>query len=467
MLLTISTSSNRASALSHLLHKHPDKAQVFNTWYGKAHVFYPEATEEKCTVTLLMDVDPVGLVRGRGNKKDDNFRLKQYVNDKPYVCSSLLSTTLTKVFGSALSGKCKDSELPKLVLPLEAKLAVLPIRGGEPLLHSLFEPLGYNIQTKRHPLDDKFCEWGESPYYTVTLTNDLILKDFLTHLYVLIPVLDNDKHYYVGEDEVKKLLRKGEGWLENHPAKDTIALRYLKHRKGLVRSAMERLLDENLNDEDNTIVEQAKVKNEEVLEEKLSLNEQRLIDVVKVVKEEKAKSVLDLGCGEGKLLRLLLRDKSVEKILGLDVSYRTIEIASKRLRLEDLRARDRNRIELIHGSLMYRDKRLSGFDVAAVIEVIEHLDPPRLAAFERVVFECAKPETVIITTPNSEYNVNFETLPAGKFRHSDHRFEWTREEFQNWSNNLCERFGYEVEFRTVGPVDNTVGSPTQMGVFRR
>jgi 3' terminal RNA ribose 2'-O-methyltransferase Hen1 len=129
--------------------------------------------------------------------------------------------------------------------------------------------------------------------------------------------------------------------------------------------------------------------------------------------------------------------------------------------------KQRERIELIHGSLMYRDQRLAGFDAAAVVEVIEHLDPPRLAAFERVAFEFARPGTVVLTTPNAEYNVKWPSLPAGRFRHRDHRFEWTREQFEGWATGIAERFGYAVRFVPVGPVDAAVGAPSQMGVFTR
>jgi 3' terminal RNA ribose 2'-O-methyltransferase Hen1 len=114
---------------------------------------------------------------------------------------------------------------------------------------------------------------------------------------------------------------------------------------------------------------------------------------------------------------------------------------------------------------MYRDKRLSGYDAAAVVEVIEHLDPPRLAAFERVVFEFARPGTVIVTTPNAEYNVKFDNLAAGHLRHHDHRFEWTRLEFQAWAERIADQFRYRVRFLPIGTEDATVGAPTQMAVF--
>lgn len=206
---------------------------------------------------------------------------------------------------------------------------------------------------------------------------------------------------------------------------------------------------------------------EEVLEKPLSLNDQRLGEVMAALRSSGAKRVLDLGCGEGKLLRELLKDKQFDEILGMDVSVRSLEIASKRLKIDDLPSFQAERIKLIHGSLMYRDKRLAGFDAAAVVEVIEHLDPPRLSAFERVLFQHAKPQTVVLTTPNAEYNVMWETLPAGSFRHTDHRFEWTRQEFYSWATGIGGQYGYSVRFVPVGPEDDKVGAPTQMGVFTR
>jgi 3' terminal RNA ribose 2'-O-methyltransferase Hen1 len=147
------------------------------------------------------------------------------------------------------------------------------------------------------------------------------------------------------------------------------------------------------------------------------------------------------------------------------VSVRSLEVAHRRLRLDRLPERQRERIRLIHGSLTYRDDRLQNFDAAAMVEVIEHLDPARLAAFERVVFEHARPATVVLTTPNREYNVVWETLPAGELRHGDHRFEWTREEFRVWATGIARRFGYSVRFLPVGPDDAEVGPPSQMSVF--
>jgi len=348
---------------------------------------------------------------------------------------------------------------------LQAQLVVLPCRGGEGFLKRLFEPLGYTVTATPHSLDEKHVDWGGSPYFTVTLEVHCRLSDLLTHLYVLVPVLDDDKHYWIGDDEVEKLLRHGKGWLETHPEREQIAYRYLKHKRDLTRDAIARLTVEDSPDQD--AVQASAAAEEEAVEERINLHQQRLGAVMAVLHSSGAKRVLDLGCGEGRLLRILLQDKAFEQIVGLDVSYRALENARERLHIERLPPRQKQRITLIHGALTYRDRRLEGYDAAAVVEVIEHLDPSRLAAFERVLFEFAKPGTVVVTTPNAEYNVKFETLPAGKFRHKDHRFEWTRAEFQAWAAGVAERFGYTVRFLPIGPEDPVLGAPTQMGVFSR
>lgn len=456
MLLTITTIHEPATDLGYLLYKHPERTQTFSLAFGQAHVFYPEANEEHCTAALLLDIDPIGLVR-RG--RNSGFALAQYVNDRPYVASSFLSVAIAQIYGTALAGKSRERpELAATAIPLEARIAVVPCRGGEDLLSRLFEPLGYTVTAESHVLDETFPDWGESPYYTVTLNATCRLSDLLSHLYVLMPVLDDEKHYYVGDDEIEKLLRHGEGWLASHPERELITNRYLKHQRNLTSEALAQLVEENPSAFDNP-GDDAEI----ALEERIGLHQQRLETVASVLKERGARRVLDLGCGEGKLIRLLVSDLTFEQITGIDVSHRTLEIASERL--ERLAPRQRARVTLIHGSLVYRDQRLSGFDAAAVVEVIEHLDPPRLAAFERVLFEFARPDTVIVTTPNREYNVMFETLPAGQFRHPDHRFEWTRAEFQDWAHGIAERFGYSVQVQPLGPEDTQVGAPSQMGIF--
>src|SRR5438105_3437400 len=189
--------------------------------------------------------------------------------------------------------------------------------------------------------------------------------------------------------------------------------------------------------------------------------------VLSVLRGLGVKRIIDLGCGEGKLLRYLLADPQFESILGMNVSWRSLEIAKERLKLDQLPEKQKARISLIQGSLMYRDGRLGGFDAAAVIEVIEHLETPRLSAFERVLFEFAHPAHAVIRTPNAEYNSVFETLPAGQFRHRDHRFEWTRAEFEEWAQAVAARFGYVARSQPIGPEDPERGAPTQMAIFSR
>ena len=466
MLLTISTTHQPATDLGFLVYKNPSRFQSFSLPFGRADVFYPEADNHRCTVALLLDIVPVGLVRPKSGASRTGGWLEQYVNDRPYVASSHLSVAIAKVFGSALAGNSKDRpDLARRAIPLEARVPVVPSREGADLIGQLFEPLGYAVEIEGHPLDERFPEWGSSPYFGVRLASTIRLRDLLSHLYVLLPVLDDHKHYWVGDDEVAKLLRFGEGWLGDHPLRDLISRRYLKHQRGLVNQALVQLLDSGPTDPGATATRHEQ--EEQKLEAPLRLGEQRIQVVLDALRNLGAAKVLDLGCGEGRLINRLLGEASVHTITGLDVSHRILEAARRRLRLEALPAQQRERVSLLHGSLTYKDRRLSGHDAAVAMEVIEHIDPPRLDAFEEAVFGTAQPNAFLITTPNAEYNALFDGLPAGAFRHGDHRFEWTRAQFRDWSRRVADRRKYDVRFQDIGPVHPAHGSPTQMGVFRR
>ncbi|MDI5967744.1 3' terminal RNA ribose 2'-O-methyltransferase Hen1, partial [Streptantibioticus silvisoli] len=559
MFLTISTTGGAAGPatdLGYLLHKHPDRAQEFATSYGTAHVFYPEASDEVCTAALLLEVDPVALVwrgRGKGRGGAPDSALAQYVNDRPYAASSLLATALSGVFSSAMKGVCRSRpERAAAVMPLRIVVPAVPARGGAELTRALFEPLGWTVAAEPVALDEQFPEWGESRYVSLTLEGETRLSDALRQLYVLLPVLDDAKHYWSAPDEVDKLLRAGEGWLATHPERRLITARYLSRRWSLARQAVERLELARLAESDDTEADDldnaveaddldsavqeiapdeatpdpstpdartedtdpvdadltgARAEDADPVDASLidaSLIDASLIDadpvgpdlagldptgpkptgpggahpagrtplavhrqraVLDVLRDSGAARVLDLGCGEGRLVRELLKDARYAEVVGMDVSVRALAIAARRLGVERMPERQSGRLKLLHGSLTYTDRRLKGYDAAVLSEVVEHLDAPRLPALEYAVFGAARPGTVVVTTPNAEYNVRWETLPAGHVRHHDHRFEWDRREFRDWAWRIAGRYGYTVTFAPVGDDDPEVGPPTQMAVF--
>ncbi|MFC8128089.1 3' terminal RNA ribose 2'-O-methyltransferase Hen1 [Streptomyces sp. NPDC057302] len=492
MFLTISTSGtpeNPATDLGFLLHKHPEKAQAFSTSYGTAHVLYPEASVERCTAALLLEVDPVALVKrgkGKGRGGAPDAALAQYVNDRPYAASSLLAVALSAVFSSAMRGVCNARpERAGQPLPLRIEVPALPARGGAALVRKLFEPLGWTATVTRIPLDEQFPEWGDSRYVHLVLDvpdGRLTLGEALRHLYVLLPVLDDAKHYWVSPDEVDKLLRAGEGWLADHPEQNLITSRYLARRWSLTQEAMQRLElvrladadDTDVDDIDNAVDDESADSgsdsapdpdSEEDSDKPVPLAVLRRAAILAALAGAGAGRVLDLGCGQGQLVQAMLKDTRFTEIAGVDVSMRALTIASRRLKLDRMGERQAGRVKLFQGSLAYTDKRLKGYDAAVLSEVIEHLDVERLPALEYAVFGSARPRTVLVTTPNVEYNVRWETLAAGHVRHGDHRFEWTREEFRDWARQVAERHGYEAEFIPVGDDDPEVGPPTQMAVF--
>ena len=459
MILTITYEGNYTQDLGYLLHKNPERAQQFELTYGKAYVFYPEVSDERTTAALLLDIDPIDLARGKLGSKEGG--LFDYVNDRPYASTSFMSTAISKVFGTAMSGTCKKKpELVDVPLKLTAKVYALRDNGNEELAKKLFEPLGYTVNTERKVLDEKFPEWGNSPYIDLTISGTVRLCDLLNHLYVMIPVFDRQKHYYYSDDEIKKLLDHGKGWLENHPEKERIAYRYLARRKGYARKAIDVLSAEEIVGESEEEIDEDK-------EERIPLNTQRMDAVYKEVINSGARSVIDLGCGEGRLTSMLLSEPQIRKVTAVDVSVSALEKAARRLKLDRMAAFRKDKLDLIQGSLTYKDSRFEGHDCACLVEVLEHIDPSRIPALERVVFEFAVPQTVIVTTPNREYNANYENMKENSLRHSDHRFEWSREEFSNWSNHVCEKFGYSCEIKGIGENDMNLGSPTQMGVFTR
>lgn len=453
MFLSIATTHRPATDLGYLLMKHPDRAHEIALTFGKAVVVFPEASESRCEAALVLEIDPVGLVRGRGQGEG---LLSQYVNDRPYAATSFLAVALNKAFRTAMAGESRERpDLAQSPIPLEIRVTPLP--GGAAMADLFFAPLGWEVIAE--PV-------GTSRYVSLHLRGTQRVADALSHLYVLIPALDAEKHYWVGDDEVEKLLAKAGPWLGTHPHKEQIARRYLKRKPSLVKETLARLALEELDEAEAESAETPRLAPEEALEAPIRLNDVRLDAVHALLKELGAFRVADLGCGEGKLLQRLAQDRKFTRLIGLDASVRELEKATRRLKLERAGA-SVERIALLHGALTYRDARWLDIDAACLVEVIEHLDAERLPALEAVVFGHAKPKYVIVTTPNIEHNALFAGMKPGALRHPDHRFEWTRAEFQAWAQGVCQRHGYQVEFRAIGAEDDRFGPPTQMGVFSR
>jgi 3' terminal RNA ribose 2'-O-methyltransferase Hen1 len=470
-MLTLTTTYVPATDLGYLLVKHPDRVRGFDLPGGRAHVFFPEAGPRRCTAALLLEADPAAHP---ARNAPDGFTLGRFVNDRPYAASSLLAVAINKVFRTAMAGRSTDRpDLAATPIPLELHVPALRCHGGAALAEKLFAPLRWSVTATAVPLDREFPEWGESRYVDLRLAGTLRVADALNHLYVLLPVLDDAKHYWVAPDEVDKLIRAGEGWLAGHPERDLIAHRYLAHQRILTTPALERLAEsDDLGAPDS--VEAVEDPDEEadlpapVVREPLAVR--RRAAVLAALTASGASRVLDLGCGTGALLTELVEDRRYTEIVGVDVSANALATAARRLRLDrpgSIAERQRQRLTLLQSALTYRDARLAGYDAAVLMEVVEHVDEARLPALTRSVFGAARPATVVVTTPNVEYNARFEGMPAGALRHHDHRFEWTRAQFAGWATNTAADHGYTVVVSGVGETDESLGAPTQMAVFTR
>ena len=482
MLLTITSVTPPATDLGFVLHKNPAALRSVDVGFGVAHAFYPEAGPQRCTIALLVEVDPVALARRQGAglpaAEAGGFPLARYVNDRPYAASSFLSVALRRVFGTALRGTCEARpDLPDCPLELTAELPVLPCRGGEALLRELFEPLGYQVSAVPIALDPHFPDWGDSPYFSVRLSGTCRVRDLLGHLYVLLPVLDDGKHYWITADEIGKLTGPAAEWLAGHPQRDVIIRRYLKHQPALASQALAQLADDTVLNLDGAPADGDQPADGDPAGSdtgagaaRARLRDLRADAVLAELAAAGARRVLDLGCGDGRLLARLLADPRFEAITGVDVSAAALARAARRLHLDELAPRQRDRLQLRQGSLCYADKRLAGYDAAVLMEVIEHVDPGRLDAVTHAVLGVARPGNVLVTTPNADYNARYPGLAPGARRHPDHRFEWVQAEFRAWATAAAARYGYQARFADVGPGDPgdpAAGPPTQLAVLTR
>ncbi|EIC23875.1 3' terminal RNA ribose 2'-O-methyltransferase Hen1 [Thiorhodovibrio frisius] len=471
MLLTLTTTHRPATDLGYLLAKHPAHCHERAFGHGRAWLFFPEATEARCTACLLLDIDPIALSRsaarpGAGAGGASSAPLEPYVNDRPYVASSFLSVAIARTLGSALKGRSRERpELAETAIPLEAHLPALPAAGGESFLRDLFEPLGYELEVEPVPLDEAFPCWGPSRLVSLRLHARLRLAELLNHLYVLLPVLDDRKHYWVGEAELDKLLHAGGDWLATHPEREIIARRYLKRDRRMVGEALRQLLagddpDSDAEEDPRLAASLARARNG-------PLAQRRRAAIISTLVDHGSTSVLDIGCGDGRLLQDLLADSRFARIAGTDVSPEVLRVAAKMLHLDECSERQRQRLALFQSSALYRDARYRGFDALVVSEVIEHVDPSLLKTLARMLFGEAQPPLLILTTPNRDYNALYPRLPAGDRRERDHRFEWSRAEFQDWCLPVAAQYGYQVRFEPIGDPHPELGASSQMAIFTR
>ncbi|ALO68272.1 3' terminal RNA ribose 2'-O-methyltransferase Hen1 [Arthrobacter alpinus] len=459
MLVTITYIGPDASDLGYLLHKKPGKVQPFDLNVGIATVFYPEVTPKRCTAALLVEVDAIDLVRNKHIRTGTQDSLDHYINDRPYVSSSLMSVALGKVFSTAMSGRCNERpELAASPLQLVIQLSSVSVSGEPGFATSLFEPLGWRVNEVPIPLDSKFPNWGDSAYVKITLTGTMPLNDALRQIYLLLPVMEDAKHYWVSDDEVEKLMRAGAGWLETHPQREIIIQRYLAHQRGMTEKVGFLINEEGEIDTGEPA---------QLVPARKALRSLRVEAVLTALDEVGARRVVDMGCGEGALLQKLFSDPTFSSIVGTDVSPHMLNRAEERLGLRELSDRQKERVRLLQSSATYLDDRLRDYDAVVLMEVVEHIEPERLAALENSVFGYAQPKTVVVTTPNAEFNSLYPLLPSGSFRHPDHRFEWTRAEFDQWIVSIASTYGYSAERRSIGDADEHLGPPTQMAIFRK
>ncbi|MDR2252513.1 MAG: methyltransferase [Bifidobacteriaceae bacterium] len=486
--------------LSHILFKHPDHPRAFDLPVGRAWVWYPQAGPARTRAALMVETDPAAL-RASRRFKVSGFELGHHINDRSYAASSLLAVAIARVFSSALRGQ-DPVEQPGLAArerPLEIRLPSVRSRGGATLVHELFEPLGWGVAAEQSPLAAQSVD--------VTLTGSATVQAALAHLYVLLPVLDGAKHYWVGPQEVDKLVRHADQWLATHPARAMIMRRYLAHQGEYVADAAERLIageadhaslgsDRSPDRHPDQTATGPTSRPAEPLQPLSATDTRpeptdgeawggeatggdaepvatqgaggglaaaRRDAVLARLGAAGARSVLDLGCGEGRLLADLLRHPQFTRVAGADPATSALARADQRLARLPERARDR--LTLFQASATYRDRRFAGFDAIVLSEVVEHLDPDRLAALEGVVFAAARPRLVLVTTPNRDFNPLYG-LADGEPRNPDHRFEWNRAEFTAWARRVAAGHGYHVTFDGIGQLDPERGAPTQSAEFR-
>lgn len=445
MQLTIQASGDNVKAISYLLSKNPDNLYERNHKGHLVRLFYSKFTEEEVEVTIFVTPDPIELLQNRSNSYD----ITHYINDREFAVSSIFTSFVRSALGTALNGQPKEEYLKWVSYRFPFKFQFGPVAStfSDLQIKDLFEPIGYEVSISRPEIDYAIDLKEKSSARMITLSANQTLQDALRHLFVLIPVIDDYKHYFIDEKEIEKLQRYGEGWLEEHPKRDSIYRQALRFKE--IYSQVERPSSQEQTDEEA---------------KKVRLNDLRYGKIVEKAEIMRPKSIVDFGSGEGKLSLRLGFLEGVKEILAVEPSE--IENLKAKRRFEKVKDQP-NFVEpeTLWGSLFYFDERLKGKDLIILCEVIEHIDEYRLPKAMDMILHQYTPESLIITTPNKEYNVVYDM--EENYRHSDHRFEWTRQEFREWCHARNHQNLYELEFLGIGQEHLSQGFPTQMCVFKR
>ncbi|MGE6488602.1 3' terminal RNA ribose 2'-O-methyltransferase Hen1 [Paenisporosarcina sp. NPDC076898] len=445
MQLSIQASGDNVQAISYLLSKNPNNLYERNHKGHLVRLFYSKFTETELEVTIFVTPDPIELVKNNSNSYD----ITHYINDREFAVSSIFCSFIRSALGTALNGQPKEEHLMWVNHPFSFNFEFGPVVSSlsDEKLMNLFEPIGYEVTINRPEIEYSFPIKTKSSARYLSIKGMKTLQEGLRHLFVLIPVIDNYKHYFIDEKEIEKLERYGEGWLDQHPLRDLI------YRQALRFKEIYSLVENSSKDEKK--VEPVK---------KVRLNELRYEKIVNTVSQMKPRSVIDFGSGEGKLSVQLGFVEGITEILAVEPS----EAASLKAleRFNKVKNKEKFVIpELLWGSLFYYDERLKDKDVIILCEVIEHIDETRLPKAMDTLLDDYQPPALIITTPNREYNELYDM--EEHLRHNDHRFEWTRAEFRQWCTERNHSNDYELQFDGIGEEHASHGFPTQMCIFKR
>ncbi|MNM55135.1 RNA repair, ligase-Pnkp-associating, region of Hen1 [compost metagenome] len=434
--------------ISYFLGKNPINPYIKETKYGTIEVKFIEYKSN------FVDVYIVFRSKGLEMVKESEFKgLEHYINDREFSISTIFLSNVKNSIGHVLS-----YDYDEIDTNFDFSLTLGPISTKLPneAILELFEPLGYDTEIKEIQLDYDF-KIESSGVYEITLNKTCNIVSLFRHIYVLIPVIDNYKHHFISKDEVDKLLRLGDGWLATHPKNEFISKRYVGYRESLFKTVITSL-------ENEKEVEESKI--EEQKEEKVGLGKLRYLEFAKQVENLGVTEVVDMGAGEGRLIELLAKNKNLNQLIACEPTLTGRQRMYARIDKLDRKKLLSIKPQVIQSSLFYKDYRLVNKECIVLCEVIEHINADRIDNVMDIILNYNKPKHFIISTPNFEYNVLYETMKT-KFRHGDHRFEMTRKEFKEFIDKHAERCGYDVEYVGIGESHEQYGYATQMAVMKR